>query len=53
MKKQTRVPITFTIDPELKKRIEDAAAADNRTVSNWIECMILKALEGTKNGIKK
>jgi predicted HicB family RNase H-like nuclease len=37
--------ITVRIDPELKERARAAAAADWRTLSQWIELLIRDALE--------
>lgn len=38
--------IRFRITPELKQRVEEAAKAENRSTANYIENLILKALEG-------
>ena len=36
--------VRLRISPELKERIRQAASAENRSVSNYIECLILEAL---------
>lgn len=46
--------VRLRISPELKEQLWQAAAKENRSVSNYIECLILEALgkkrpERTKN----
>lgn len=36
--------IQIRISPELKQALADAAKKDNRTMSNYIECLIRKEL---------
>lgn len=37
--------IRLRVTPELKQKVEDAAKAENRSITNYIENVILKALE--------
>lgn len=36
--------VRLRISPELKEQLRQAAEKDNRTVSNYVECLILEAL---------
>jgi len=36
------------VTPALKRRVEAAAAAERRTVSAWIEMVMMAALKGRK-----
>lgn len=45
------VSITFRTNSELKKGIEKLAAADNRTVSNFLHDLLIKAVKASK-GVK-
>lgn len=36
--------VRLRISPELKEQLRQAAEKDNRSVSNYIECLILEAL---------
>ena len=40
--------IRLRISPELKEQLWQAAEKDNRSVSNYIECLILEALGGKR-----
>lgn len=40
--------VRLRISSELKEQLRQAAAAENRSVSNYIECLILEALGGEK-----
>jgi len=46
MSKTERLQIR--IAPELKERLQELAAAENRTVSNYIENLIKRELEAKK-----
>ena len=41
--------LQLRINPELKASIEKAAAADNRSITSWIECAIKAALNKSTN----
>ena len=43
MAKTERLQIRIT--PEMKEQLQELAAAENRTVSNYIECLVSKALQ--------
>ena len=45
--------IRLRVSPELKERLRQAAEKDNRTVSNYIECLILEALGDKLQGKKE
>lgn len=36
--------INLRISPEFKERLRQAAAAENRSVANYVECLVLEAL---------
>lgn len=36
--------INLRISPEFKERLRQAAAAENRSVANYVECLLEKAL---------
>lgn len=36
--------VRLRISPELKEQLRQAAVKDNRTISNYVECLILEAL---------
>ena len=36
--------INLRISPECKERLRQAAAAENRSVANYVECLVLEAL---------
>lgn len=40
--------LQLRINPELKAAIEKAAAADNRSITSWIECAVKAALTKSK-----
>ena len=40
--------VRLRISPELKEQLRQAAEKDNRTISNYVECLILEALGGDK-----
>lgn len=42
MAKTERINLRLT--PEIKERVQKAAEAENRTVTNYIECLIKQAL---------
>jgi len=44
---------SFRLDSELIQKAEKLAKADNRSLNNWIECLIRKEVEKTKVEIKK
>ena len=37
--------LSFKVDPQLKKAIEDLAAKENRSLSNYVITLLLKHLE--------
>lgn len=40
-----RKPVTFRFDRELLERARQHASADNRTLTNYVETAVLRALE--------
>lgn len=40
---KTKTPITITIDPDLCDKLRAMAIEENRTVSNLVETLLLKA----------
>lgn len=40
--------INLRISPEFKERLRQAAAAENRSVANYVECLVIEALGGDK-----
>lgn len=44
--------IRLRVSPELKDQLRQAAEKDNRTVSNYIECLIIEALGNKLQGEK-
>lgn len=40
--------INLRISPEFKQKLRQAAAAENRSVANYIECLLEEALGGDK-----
>jgi len=48
-KRKKRAQVHLQLDPDMVDRIRMVASADGRTVTNWIERLITKALE-TKEG---
>ena len=42
------VTVIFRTSPEVKAAVEDAAKAETRTVSNWIDALVRGALSKTK-----
>lgn len=47
MSKTSRVNIR--LDPEMKEQLQKAAEAENRTITNYIENLIIQALKEKKN----
>nr|DAM28745.1 MAG TPA: hypothetical protein [Caudoviricetes sp.] len=41
--------VRLRITPELKARLQAAAAADGRTMSNYIERLLVQALQGSSS----
>ena len=46
MPKEPSTPMSFRPPDTLRARIEAAAKADGRTVSNWLAWIVTRALEG-------
>lgn len=46
MSKTERLQIRIT--PEMKEQLQELAAAENRTVSNYIECLVKRELEAKR-----
>ena len=44
-KKPTRTRVTVQVPTDLRERMEVAAAADNRSLSNWIVDALTRALD--------
>lgn len=42
------ISITFRTNKELKKAVEKLASADNRTVSNYLHDLLIKAVKASK-----
>ncbi len=40
-----KVSLSFKVDPKLKKAIEDLAAKENRSLSNYVITLLMKHLE--------
>jgi predicted transcriptional regulator len=40
-----KMSLSFKVDPQLKKAIEDLAAEENRSLSNYVITLLLKHLE--------
>jgi predicted HicB family RNase H-like nuclease len=40
-----RKPVTFRFDPDLLERARKCANADNRSLTNYVETAVLRALE--------
>ena len=49
-KDQKRTAVSFRIRPDLPDKIREAAAAENRSITNWVETAILERLERIKDG---
>lgn len=47
MSKTSRVNIR--LDPEMKEQLQKAAEAENRTITNYIENLIIQALKEKKD----
>ncbi len=45
-----RKPVTFRFDCELLKRARQHASADNRSLTNYVETAVLRALERAEGG---
>lgn len=45
-----RKPVTFRFDSELLERARRHAIADNRTLTNYVETAVLRALEQLESG---
>lgn len=41
--------LQIRISPELKKALQELAAAENRTVSNYIEFLVLREIASREN----
>lgn len=48
MTKRNKIAVTIRLHPNEKKKLEDLAAAQNRTVTNWLETLIIEQWERLK-----
>ena len=49
-KDQKRTAVSFRIRPDLPDKIREAAEAENRSITNWVETAIIERLERIKDG---
>lgn len=47
--KTGRIYAHLRVDPELRKKADREATKQNRTFSNWVESLIIKALKDSKH----
>ena len=45
--------IVFYVDSEIKDELGKLAEKDNRSLSNWLENLVLKAIEESQKSVKQ
>jgi len=46
------VPLSFRLDPELKKRLQDLATADRRSLTNYIELVLERHIDALERPVQ-
>ncbi len=49
MKKQLKKTFTFSLNPEIKKELESLAEQDMRSISGFLEWLVIKEKERRRN----
>ncbi len=51
--KQNKISIHLRLIPEHKEKLDELAASQNRSVTNWIETLIIEEWEKLKKNAQK
>jgi predicted transcriptional regulator len=51
--KQNKISIHLRLIPEHKEKLDELAASQNRSVTNWIETLIIEEWEKLKQNAQK